>query len=178
MTVKFLLESSLIFSCCFRGIRVNVMETSVKNLLYLKGTGKSKVYFTTKIINGLLVSFLCILLEPAHLTSDKSPWQYFVLSKRECQYSHIDELWNILFIPPFFLCHYLSFYLDGVWHFVAGNAGCGWMNALAKINKKRKAISPPGFLATLCGGPNIKRVQTTLGLADTSLTNEPVKIEC
>lgn len=27
--------------------------------------------------------FLCILLEPEHFTSDKSPWQYFVLSKSE-----------------------------------------------------------------------------------------------
>lgn len=70
----------------------NEWKKRVKNLLFLKGIGKSKVYFATKLINGLLVSFLCILLEPAHFTFDKSPWQYFVLLKREFQYSHVDEL--------------------------------------------------------------------------------------
>lgn len=51
------------------------------------------------------------------------------------------------------------------------------MNALVKINnKKRKAISPPGFLAILCGSPNRKRVQTESELADSSLTNEPVEM--
>ena len=65
MTVKFLLESSLIFSGCFREIRVSIMEKSVKDLFW-KGTGKSKVYFITKIINGLLVSF-CVSCLSQHI---------------------------------------------------------------------------------------------------------------
>lgn len=49
------------------------------------------------------------------------------------------------------------------------------MNVLVKINKKRKADSPPGFLAALDGGPRTKSDQNIPGLADLSLTNEPMK---
>lgn len=70
MTVKFLLESSLIFSGCFfvhqRHQSECYRKKVLKILLFLKGTGKSKVYFTTKIINGLLVSF-CVSCLSQHI---------------------------------------------------------------------------------------------------------------
>lgn len=46
---------------------------------------------------------------------------------------------------------------------------------LIKINKG-KLISALCFLATFCGGPGMKRVQSMPELADLSLANEPVKM--
>lgn len=50
---------------------------------------EAKGTFITQRVNELLA-----YLAPAtHFTSDKSPWQYFVLSKNEGgQYSHVDKL--------------------------------------------------------------------------------------
>lgn len=50
---------------------------------------EAKGAFTTQRVNGLLV----YLTRASHFTSEKSPWQYFVLSKnRRGQYSHVDKL--------------------------------------------------------------------------------------
>lgn len=43
--------------------------------------------------------FLCILLQPTHFTFDKSPWQHFVLSKRDANI-HILMNCEISFSSP------------------------------------------------------------------------------
>jgi hypothetical protein len=93
MTVKFLLESFLMFNGCFfvhYRVRVNfIRKEMLKSSLFKR---KIQSIFYNKNNQWAPCVFLCILPKPAHLTSDKRPWWSFVMSKWECQCTHIDKL--------------------------------------------------------------------------------------
>lgn len=57
-------------------------ERHVKKPLF-KRYREVKIVFYSKNNQWAPCVFLCILPEPAHFTSDKSPWQYLVLSEKD-----------------------------------------------------------------------------------------------